>query len=53
MEMDRPNVNTPENGLKILARMIAEAYQKELNEKRAKSKGTNEKKGVKECQSKD
>ena len=53
MVLKRANMNSPEDGMKILARMIAEAYQKELNEKRAKSKGTNEKKGVKECQSKD
>ena len=53
METDRPNVNTPENGLKILAGMIARAYQKELNEKRAQSKVANKTKEVEGCQSKD
>ena len=48
----RANMNNPEDGMKILARMIAEAYLEELSRKPIKQESL-EKKEVSECQSKD
>ena len=48
----RANMNSPEDGMKILARMIAEAYLEELSQKPIKQELL-EKKEVEECQSKD
>lgn len=52
METEQPNRNNPENGMKILARMIAEAYLEELSQKPIKQESL-EKKEVEECRSKD
>ena len=48
----RANMNSPEDGMKILARMIAEAYLEELSQKTVQPISL-EKKEVEECQSKD
>ena len=48
----RANMNSPEDGMKILARMIAEAYLEELSQKTVQQISL-EKKEVEECQSKD
>jgi hypothetical protein len=52
MVLKRANMNSPEDGMKILARMIAEAYLEELSQKTVQQMSL-EKKEVEECQSKD
>ena len=51
--MANEQVSDFDTGLRILASMIARAYQKELNEKRTQSKVANKTKEVEGCQSKD
>ena len=52
MVTKRANMNSPEDGMKILARMIAEAYLEELSQKTIQQISL-EKKEVEVCQSKD